>query len=235
MKSAENTVDKKGRLSKAFDIALTVLLVALAGVIAYIMIMSSRGKAVSLFGRSVLVVVTGSMEPSISEGDYILIEKCDTDKLEEGDIITFTSHEEDINGQLVTHRIIAKNADGSFTTKGDANPVADKKSVSPSDIEGRYTGRARVLELVSSFASLKKLIMFAVIIPLVLVSAYEVRTLAGLMKQSRAEHQKLSENELKEQLIREEIEKEKQRLREEAEALEKEEVKSDGSAGDNEA
>ena len=104
MKSAENTAEKKGRLSKAFDIALTVLLIVLAGVVAYIMIQSSRGRAVSFFGKSVLVVVTGSMEPSISEGDHIIIEKCDASALREGDIITFTSHETDINGRLVTPR-----------------------------------------------------------------------------------------------------------------------------------
>ena len=233
LKSAENTADKKGRLSKAFDIALIAVILVLAGVIAYIMTMSSKGKAVSFFGKSVLLVVTGSMEPSISEGDYILIEKCDTDKLKEGDIITFTSHEEDIDGRLVTHRIIGINADGSFETKGDANPVADSESVSPSQVEGRYTGRARFFEMISSFASPKKLIMVFVMIPLALVSLYEAKTLTKLLIQSRTE-KKLSDEELKEQLIREEIEKEKQRLRDEAAKQENEEVKSDEPGINNE-
>ncbi|MBR6338328.1 MAG: signal peptidase I, partial [Ruminococcus sp.] len=234
LKSAENTAEKKGRLSKAFDIALTVLLIVLAGVVAYIMIQSSRGRAVSFFGKSVLVVVTGSMEPSISEGDYIIIERCDADDLKAGDIITFISHESDINGKLVTHRIIAKNADGSFVTKGDANPVSDELPVPASDIEGRYTGRARFFEVISSFGDPKKLIMVFVMIPLLLVSLYEAKTLTKLFIQSKVE-QKMSDEELKQKLIREEIEKQKQRLREEAAVKENKEVRSDGSAGDNEA
>ena len=233
MKSAENTANTKGRLTKAFDIALTAVIAVLVIVIGYTMYQSHHGKSASFFGKSVLVVVTGSMEPSISEGDHIFIEKCDPDTLKEGDIITFTSHEEDINGKLVTHRIIAKNADGSFETKGDANPTADKEPVKPSDIEGRYAGRARVFDLIGSFGSPQKLIMVFVMIPLALVSLYEVKTLAKLMLQSRAE-QKILNSEQKEQLIREKIEKEKQRLRDEAAAQENGEVKQDGPTGDNE-
>ena len=233
MKSADNTQSKKGRLTKDFDIVLTAVIAVLVIVIGYTMYQSHHGKSASFFGKSVLVVVTGSMEPSISEGDHIFIEKCDPDTLKEGDIITFTSHEEDINGKLVTHRIIAKNADGSFETKGDANPTADKEPVKPSDIEGRYAGRARVFDLIGSFGSPQKLIMVFVMIPLALVSLYEVKTLAKLMLQSRAE-QKILNSEQKEQLIREKIEKEKQRLRDEAAAQENGEVKQDGPTGDNE-
>ena len=232
LKSADNTQSKKGRLTKAFDILLVAVIAALAGVIAYTMIMSGKGRTASFFGRSVLYVATGSMEPSISEGDYIFMEDADSSELKEGDIITFVSHEKDIDGLLVTHRIVSVNADGSFVTKGDANETADEKAVLPSDIEGRYTGRARFFEMIGSFANAKKLIMLLVMIPIALVSIYEVKTLAKLMLQSRAE-QKILNSEQKEQLIRERIEKEKQRLRDEA-AQENGEVKQDGPTGDNE-
>ncbi len=234
LKSAENTANTKGRLTKAFDIALTAVIAVLVIVIGYTMYQSHHGKSASFFGKSVLVVVTGSMEPSISEGDHIFIEKCDPDTLKEGDIITFTSHEEDINGKLVTHRIIAKNADGSFETKGDANPTADKEPVKPSDIEGRYAGRARVFDLIGSFGSPQKLIMVFVMIPLALVSLYEVKTLMKLFIQSRAEL-RLTDEELKQKLIREEIEKEKERLRQQAENDKAGEVEPDGTGSDNEA
>ena len=226
----------KGRLSKAFDIFLTALVVIIAGVTAYIMIVSHGGKnVVSIFGRSVLVVVTGSMEPTIHEGDYIEIKRADPSSLKVGDIITFISQDEDIKGKLVTHRIIGINDDGSFLTKGDANPIADSASVRGEDIKGRYEGRVRALAMISSFASPKKLLLVFGIIPLLIVSVYETRTLMRLLIQSRNEA-KESDEELKQRLIREEIEKEKQRLREEGFKKEdKEEVKPDEPRSDNEA
>ena len=226
---------KKGRLIRITDIALTVLILVLVVLVAYIMINASRGRAVSVFGKSILSVVTGSMEPSIHEGDYIIVEKADADDLKKNDIISFYSRDEDIKGRLVTHRIIERYGDGTFLTKGDANETADTERVRPEDIVGKYTGRARLFELIGSFADFKKLIMIFVIIPMALVSLYEVKTLAKLFVQSRQDD-KLSQQELKKQLIREEIEKHKELLRREEESSQKtdKEVKDCEPGRDNE-
>lgn len=227
----ENAGKKKNIFSKAVNITLSILVLLMAGTVAYVMIMNSRGKAVSFFGKSILTVVTGSMEPSVHEGDYIIIEKTDSKELKVNDIITYVSRQEDIKGMYVTHRIIGIDPDGSFLTKGDANKAADRLPVYPEDILGKYTGRSRFFEFVGSFANVRKLVLLLVIIPLALVSLYEVKTLAKVFIESRVE-EKLSEQQSKEQLIREEIEKEKQRLREQG-SIESE-VKTCGSASDNE-
>ena len=72
----------------------------------------------------VLKVVSGSMEPSIHEGDYIYIKKTDTDSLKAGDIISFYSQDDSIKGEINTHRISEVLSDGTFVTKGEpiANP-----------------------------------------------------------------------------------------------------------------
>ena len=135
---------------------------------------------------------------------------------------------------LVTHRIIGLTPEGGFVTKGDANTTTDTYNVSPSDIEGKYVGRARLFAVISSFASPKKLLMLFGIIPLSLIALYEVKTLMKLVVENKVE-QKLSSEEQREKLIREEIEKEKQRLRDKAQKTETEEVKPDEPGSDNEA
>lgn len=229
-KAKEN---KKSRINQAVNIILTALMISLAAFAAFIMVNAARGRAVSVFGKSILNVVTGSMEPTLHEGDYIITKKVSPESLKKNDIISFYSRQEDIKGRLVTHRIIEACDDGSFITKGDANEIADTVPVRAEDIVGKYTGRARVFEIISSFADLKKLIMLFVIIPLALVSLYEVKTLAKLFVESKVE-EKLSSQEEREKLIRQEIEKQKQLLYKQAEEN-KEEVKSDEPRGDNEA
>ena len=69
----------------------------------------------AIFGYSQVIVLTGSMEPVISEGD----------------IISYWD-----NGSLITHRFIENTADG-IITKGDYNNVADRVPVQTDQIAGR--------------------------------------------------------------------------------------------------
>ena len=114
-------------------IALTILgsavFAALLSVTVYIMVCGCIGKTASIFGYSVLKVVSGSMEPSIHEGDYIYIKRTDTDSLKAGDIISFYSQDDSIKGEINTHRISEVLSDGTFVTKGDANKTEDSVTV----------------------------------------------------------------------------------------------------------
>lgn len=140
--------------------ALAAALIA-AGLAVYISVCSARGVPAKLFGRSFARVMTGSMSPSISEVDYIIIKSGDLNELKKGDIITFYSEDPTIYGKLNTHRIIGVAEDGSYITKGDANTEADPVTVKRSKIVGKYAGKSRFLRWVNSFASGKKLIMIA--------------------------------------------------------------------------
>ena len=182
----------------------------------YVMLCTMRGGVVSVFGKCVLQVVTGSMEPSIHTGDFIIVEKTDPSALHEGDIITYYSEQSDIFGMLVTHRIKEITADGDFVTMGDANPIADRLAVRPDQIIGRYTRKARFCIMLSTFADLKKLLLLAVMIAVSLVAFYEMRTIMQLSRQV-AEERQAHEQEQKEQRIREAIAQEIRRL--EAEGL----------------
>ena len=85
------------------------------------------------------VILTGSMEPEISPGDVVLVEKMKTEKnidaLSKNDIIHFR------RGDItITHRItqVLHDKDGnlSFRTKGDSNDDEDTETVEPNDVKG---------------------------------------------------------------------------------------------------
>ncbi len=84
--------------------------------------------AVRTLGMGTFVVTGSSMEPAISKGALVIVEPVSPTAVNRGDIITFEHY-----GQMTTHRVIA--IDGSnaaspiFTTKGDANTVADPEPV----------------------------------------------------------------------------------------------------------
>ncbi|WP_242940805.1 signal peptidase I [Ruminococcus albus] len=206
-----DTEQDESGIRRAANIITSIILIAAIIFTAYVMICAARHKAVDVFGKSVLKVVTGSMEPSINVGDYIVVEKTDSRALHKGDIISFYTEQSDIYGMLVTHRIVDIKEDGTIVTKGDANSIEDSVAVKPNRIVGKYTGKARFFIWVNSFASPRKLLMILVIIPVFAVFIYELKSLAKLSKKV-SEAEKVSFEDRRQELIREAIEKEKQRL-----------------------
>ena len=194
----------------ATDIILGAVLLAIISLTAYIMTCNMRGEVAEVFGVSVVRVVTGSMEPSIRDGDYIIIRKTEASGLKDGDIICFRSEEAEIKGKLNTHRIIGVTENG-FVTKGDANKYPDEAEVSPEAVIGKYDGKIGFLRWLSSFASAEKLIFVAVVLILTFVAGFEVRTIAKVTKEQRRSKE-AEEAEEQQRLIREAIDREKQKL-----------------------
>jgi signal peptidase len=85
-----------------------------------------------LLGQPILLsyVTSGSMEPTIDEGDgFVAVPTAVTGPVEEGDVVVFQA--EQVNGgQLTTHRVVGETEEG-FTTRGDANPVTDQADGEP--------------------------------------------------------------------------------------------------------
>lgn len=98
----------------------------------------------SLFGRTLFVVRSGSMEPALGTGDLLLADtSVDADSVTDGDVIVFRSNAN--RGVLVSHRVTRawETPDGTrwFATKGDANAGADSGAVTDDQIVGAMTGR----------------------------------------------------------------------------------------------
>ena len=82
---------------------------------------------IRIAGLTTFVVTGGSMEPTVHKGSLVIDEAVASSALKLGDEITFEKY-----GQMVTHRVVG--IDGTpdallFTTKGDANAVADPEPV----------------------------------------------------------------------------------------------------------
>ena len=86
------------------------------------------------FGRGVAIVLSGSMEPTLSVDDLIFVKAQDSYQV--GDVVVFQS-----GSSVVVHRIIEINGD-SVVTQGDANNAADEE-MPLSRIKGEVTGRIR--------------------------------------------------------------------------------------------
>lgn len=95
--------------------------------------------AIPGWGRfRVLVVMSGSMEPSIKTGSVIIINRVTSYAV--GDIITFSRGSDRQADLTTTHRVV--NIDNSLTpavyqTKGDANKSADLTPVPARSVQGK--------------------------------------------------------------------------------------------------
>ena len=100
------------------------------------------GRVPTVFGYSVINIVSGSMEDEIPRDSYILIRRQDADTVRKDDIICFYSSDPKIYGMPNTHRVVEDpiiTDDGiEFVTRGDANSINDKVTAKGDRLIGVY-------------------------------------------------------------------------------------------------
>ena len=160
-----------------------------------------------------------TMSPTFKKDDLIFVKKCDTSKLEEGDIICFHTII-DNEYALNTHRIqsIAENGEArSYTTVGDNNNgVADQHIISDGDIVGKYVGHISGAGKLMNFLSSSTGFLLVIVLPMLIFFIYQVYNL--IMISIRLKKAVAVEN-AKEQTEAEIALEEAKRLRDEAEAM----------------
>ena len=173
----------------------------------------------NLLGYTPLVVESNSMSPTFKKDDLIFVKKCDTSKLEEGDIICFHTII-DNEYALNTHRIqsIAESGEArSYTTVGDNNNgVADQHIISDGDIVGKYVGHISGAGKLMNFLSSSTGFLLVIVLPMLIFFIYQVYNL--IMISIRLKKAVAVEN-AREQTVAENALEEAKRLREEAEAM----------------
>ena len=87
----------------------------------------------SLWGKKPLVVISGSMEPTLKVGGILYYEKIDLNDFDEGDILVYQTKE-----HIISHRIVDITENG-FITKGDVNNTVDNYLITNNQILGRGT------------------------------------------------------------------------------------------------
>lgn len=129
---------------------LGTALVFLACLYVFLLVLAALAVLVTraLFGWESLLVTSGSMVPAMHPGDVVIIEPAvPGEAFDAPTVITF----EDPDRGLVTHRIVAaeRAPDGEvrYTTKGDANRVAESGTVGHRDVRGSVRSVLRGLGL----------------------------------------------------------------------------------------
>lgn len=126
-------------ISRGISAVLALLTILSLMLAVSIMIGKSKGIP-QIFGYSFMRVVTGSMEPVIKTGSVIFVKNCGEDDIQEQDIITFYSADPEIEGMIVTHRVVgisSVNGERLFTTRGDANNKDDDHLVGGEALIGK--------------------------------------------------------------------------------------------------
>ena len=217
----------KEKITKIFQKTLSALwwvaLILVAVLMVSILSAKIRGKVPSIFGYSVLNIVSGSMEPEIKEGTYILVKRGSAENIKEDQIISFYSEDPDIYGFPNTHRVVEApiRVDGGFefVTKGDANDEKDGVTAKSDKIIGVYVKEIKFLTQLSN--SLGGNTMFIIIA--VMMMGFTFMVVYGMLKDGRDSDKEKSEAEIAEAAVREYIAE--QAVREHLEAKEKEQNK----------
>lgn len=168
-------------VARAFLIAVFSLLVLLAILLVvyfgdlFLNVKSGNYKSPLFNGY---VIVSQSMVPTININDAILVKRENNDQYKVGDIISFFSTEYDKEGIIVTHRIVNKSTlhvnDSTYTTKGDNNPIADRRGVNTDNIYGKVFLIIPKLGYLQSFLSNPIHFALCVLIPAGIVIIYDL-------------------------------------------------------------
>lgn len=170
------------------DFLMVIIIVCAIGVT--LISLTSDNNNVSKIGKYIpLNVMTDSMEPTIMEGDFIVMEEVDPESLEVGDVISFFATEQD---QVIikTHRIVEIDTSSgfkSFTTRGDNNEVNDTVPVFSNDIVGKWndvklTKVGKVLDFVSS----KTGFLICIVLPLLILFVYQIYRFIVVIMEEKA-------------------------------------------------
>ena len=222
-------------MEKVKKIGLSVLsaclwvIILVAALFAFTTLATRDSRSVaSIAGFTPLTVASESMEPTFGTNDLIIIKKCDTSTLKEGDIITFHTI---INNEyaLNTHRIVdieENNGYRAYRTKGDNNQIEDTHVIADGDIVGKYVLKLAGVGALMRFLSSSTGFLVVIIIPLLIFFVLQVyHLIMVILKLKKATAEENKDASLDEALkAKEEAEAalaEAKRLKEEAEAIKK--------------
>lgn len=106
-------------LKKILKISAYVLILCFVVIILIFIVDKSSDDKKSLFGYRSFIVTSDSMKPEFKSGDLIFSKVVDTDTINPGDIISFTSRDPKIFGDTVTHEVVRISEDKTeFFTRG---------------------------------------------------------------------------------------------------------------------
>lgn len=182
-----------------FKIVKFIIFLILIVYLAFIVIQRISGNQ-SIFGYRIFAVATGSMVPDYNVNDVLAIKEVDHDELQVGDDITYLGERQDVNGKIVTHRIIdIKTIDGkkTYITKG-INNITEDPFIEDDQIYGKVMGKIPIVTEINHIIKNQYGFFFLIFIPLVTVIFLEI---ADTVTEIKHEKKDVEENGEPEEII----------------------------------
>lgn len=171
---------------------LATVLIAVAFVVLLRTVFTPAGEIPTIMGYGFMRTLTGSMEPAIPVHSFIVVQVDDGAIYNVGDIITFHSADEALDGSLNTHRIVAVENDAQgqpvYRTKGDANDVEDADPVPAANVVGKVVFISAGLGVLVSLLTNPLLFFPLIVLPLAILVVLEIRRMVRTTQEvARAE------------------------------------------------
>lgn len=187
-----------------YKIIKAIVFLILILYISFIVIQRVSGNQ-SIFGYRIFAVATGSMVPDYNINDVLAIKEVNHNELKIGDDITYLGAKQDVNGKIVTHRIIdIEEQDGKkvYLTKGINNEVEDP-FIEDNQIYGKVVGKIPIVSAINHLVKNQYGFFFLIFLPLITVIFLEIADTVTEIKQDRKEkfEKEAEENEETEEII----------------------------------
>lgn len=190
MTTNEPTGQKRAGSVARFVISAILFLLAFS-VFLVVLRAKKENKIPTFFGYSFSVVVTGSMEPDIRVGEFLVVRETDMDRVEVGEDILFISQSGPVQGEAVVHRVIEKGTDAEgiyFRTQGINNGgIADSDRVRAENFIGKAVWHSVFWGKIFGFLShIEVLMMIAV---LVIVVPFAIRQVIKIVRLAKSDEE----------------------------------------------
>ncbi len=182
-----------------YKIIKAIIFMILILYVAFILAQRISGNQ-SIMGYRIFAVATGSMVPDYNVNDVLLIKEVDHSELKVGDDITYLGTKLDVNGRIVTHRIIEikeENGKKTYLTKGINNTVEDPM-IDDNQIYGKVMGKIPVVTEINHIVKNQYGFFFLIFVPIVAVIFLEIADTVTEIKKDKKE---AKENEESEEVI----------------------------------
>lgn len=171
---------KNQLLKKASSVLSSAVIAVEIIIILFIVVTKISGGAPSLFGYRMYVIVSPSMSPEINVGDVIISKTYENETLSVDDVVQYQGRGGEIDGKIITHKIISiegEGKDATIVTKGVANDDPDTP-IRGSDVIAVMKYKTVLFGPMYNVFSSTAGFIFLVMLPLAGMIIYEVVNLA---------------------------------------------------------
>lgn len=167
MKNILNNKILRG-IGKTIYVLLYIIIVLVLLVVA---IQRFSNNNLTIAGFRIFNVASGSMVPVYNVGDILVSKEIPPEEIEIGDDIVYKGKAQDLNGKIVTHRVISKREENGkyyFITKGVANELEDPE-ISEEQVYGKIVYKTLLLSFISKIINNIYAFYFLIFVPIAVI------------------------------------------------------------------